>query len=112
MKAANHEVLKSKKLEWGIEKTKWIKIQRAQTELKAMKNGSREMDDVEVTHEEISKVTSIPVEEVVVLLFKMPRASNMLRLDFQYKGTSRSGAEQDSSSIFSTSIYRISRTKY
>ena len=78
------------------EKTKWNKIRKAEADLKALKGD--EFSQGIASAEEISRMTDIPPEEIMDLQYKMPRASKMLSLDFQYKGASRSGAEDNSSS--------------
>ena len=82
------------------EKTKWNKILRAQADIREMKGMGMENNE-EISVKEISKITSLPIKEVQDLLFKMPRTSKMLSLDYQYKGASRSGAGDGGS----TNIY-------
>lgn len=78
------------------EKTKWNKIMRAKAEIRAIQGIDKENDE-EISAEEISKITSLPLKEVQDLLFKMPRTSKMLSLDYQYNGSSRSGAQDGGS---------------
>lgn len=71
--------------------TKWNKI------LKAEKNlGS---SGIEASDKKISSMTGISEDEVTELLDRMPKASNMLSLDYQYKIASRSGADESSTTL-------------
>lgn len=72
------------------EKTKWNKIQKAISELKQM--------NIEINPHKISQISSVPHNQVIDLLNKMPAAKNMLSLDYQYKGSTRSGTEDHSGS--------------
>jgi len=96
-------VLGNSKLDQAIvlpsrEKIKWNKIQRATVELRALHNIQKDEDDGSIiTPKELAEMTSIPVKEIMDLQYKMPRTKNMLSLDYQYTGTTRSGTQQDSS---------------
>lgn len=71
------------------EKTKWNKIQRAQSDIKI----ERGEGGTEPTAEEISEETLIPLSEVRDAMHKVPCARNLLSLDHKYKVTTSSGAE-------------------
>lgn len=71
--------------------TKWNKI------LKAEKNlGS---SGIEASDKKISSMTGISEGEVTELRDRMPKASKMLSLDYQYKSASRSGADESSTTL-------------